>query len=572
MHDVSPFRDGAAALLLVLMVTLVLMRLRLPLVSGLVVSGAVLSVLGPEGMKWLSFESELFAGLAEGSVLFLTLVVGLRTPVSTLRDRWQLIAVGGGLQLLLTIVLGTGAAYLIVPDCTFSKAVFVGMLMSTSSTAWVFYQLRAKKEGHSEVGIVADSMLMSHDLILLVFGLLVPKLATDPALRPDGSLVLQIVIGVLALAGVFALEWAVISRVLNYIGKHFEREVFNLTVALIVMVTMYVGMLANLAPAFGSFLGGVLIAKTRYRHHILGFATAVRDLALPIFFLSLGLMVKWEVFVEHWPRIIIGGIGLIGIKFFAATISAWVLGLPLRSAARTGIYLAHIGELAFVLAAAGKRYGLLTGDEVDSMTMLVVASLGLSPLLLSRTVESWLSRVPQIGIRHVLPTDPVWKLVPTKLRGHVVVVGFGRVGERIAGYLAERKLDFIVVDHDTALYDEAKHKGYSPIYGDICLDDVLNAAGVGDAALIVITDGDAAMVRAIRDYLAEDATPPLIVRVNSDEDRGQITTEHPDAVVLTAEGAVQQNLLDALSKALALKFPSTAEGPGVIDATAAKSA
>ena len=562
MHGIETAKEITVLLVVTLLLTLLLIRMRLPKISGLVVVGALLSLFGIE-FKLYPFEREPILVLSELSIFALMLYGGLNTPFTTLVKQAPTILIGGSVQIALTMALGIGAAYLIVPDCSLAKAIVAGMLMSTSSVAWIFHQSRTNKDSHNEVGEVSEQILISHDLVLLIFALTIPKLASAHiADHGEGGFVFQFIIGVVSVVGVFGIGYLLVSPMLNYINDKFDPEMFYFSVAVLVACTTVVCMWANLAPAFGFFLGGVMIAKTRYRIHLKGIVGHARDIALPVFFLAIGLQVQWQVLSEHWVRIGISVLGLVGIKLIAATIAAWVVGLPLRKALRVGAYHSHIGESAFVLAAMSEHSGLLNQTDTNVMLMLAVVSIGLGPVLLSKRMERIFERVPDITLWHVLPGDPIWQ-TPTPLQKHVVIIGFGRTGQTIASRLRSKKesssdwdsLPILVIDRDVRAFDNAKSHGLPAIWGDATLESVLDSAALRDAAVVMITDGGPGLIDAISEYVKGDQSPPIIVRVNTELEEQRIRREHSSAIVHTADTLVQDSLFNALVTSLERRRP-----------------
>lgn len=555
-------REVFATLAVIVTTGIVGRAARLSHVSILVIAGMVLSTLTSMHLGPFPASSTYLVPLAHGGVLVLLHCHGLSSSLDKLRKSWRIIVVGGGLQILLAILFGLLTAWLIVPDCTWSKALFVGILMSTASSAVVYSDLKKRDKENTPEGFFANQCLIGHDLSLLPFAILVPAIAAHG--NGVGETVGKISIGVLITAVVFALEWVIVCRVIDWAGKALERELFYLTVGLIVSGTVYACELAQLSAPFGMFLGGILIARTRYRDSIRALAVPLRDLALPFFYVSVGLLTSWDVLQEHWFRLIISAFGLLLVKFIAVTLSALIVGLNLPAAVRSGGLLAHLGESSFVIGLAGLHLNLLTPQDAKVFILLAAISVAVTPLL-NRWLDKKAEKLPDFGLRH-LGASTIWSKEVKHHEEHIVIVGYGRVGKKVAELVKSTlRRTRVVIDINAERCLEAAREGHDFVTGDAALSHILKQAAASFANAIIVTDAKPEVVRCIIGILQHLQNPPkLYVRTTDLDDAEEIEDAakevYKNVTVVCDETAVISPLQELLISAFGVKDSEVAKG------------
>ena len=541
--------QGIVVIAISLAIGMLFAYLRFALVAGLVIAGASAKLLMYCGLVALNLLAPHAPGSSELTLSVILLCHGLDSSIERLFQSSALIFVGGGVQIILTISLGALCAPLIITDCTVAKAIYTGMLMATSSTALVFYELRARKTEHTAEGYFASQVLIAHDLVLLPFALVLPLLA--PAVLHDGhavsfiSVFETIAFGVVIMIGVFGAQWLFVAPSLDWIGQRVSRELLNMAVALVILITASVCVGAQLSPAFGMFVAGVLISRSKLRNLIRGTAGVIRNVALPIFFISIGSLFAWEAFCQHWLLIIVASAGMMLIKFISAAAGALSCGYTMRPAMRAGGYLAHIGEASFALGLVGREKHLFTDADAEKLIAIAVISIACSPWvdsLVARIAETW----PDFGLRHFRDKDKLWLHKPTDLKNHTVIVGFGRVGLLLANRLRELGEPFFIVDKSADRADLAYKMGFGQTCGDAAEPHTLKICNAGQAKLIVLTDASIGLASAVSsfDRAEADGVPAaLIIRVETEEIAEELRHLFPSAIVVSAEAAVQLPLM-----------------------------
>ncbi len=523
-HEVEMTGKFVLFLFVVVVSVLGLRALRMPLVSGLVIAGAAAATFGPEGNQYLPYSHESIFLLAHFSVFGLFLCDGIDNSSDKLMRSWRLLFLSGSLQLVFTILLGALAALLIVEHCNLSKAFFVGMLMATSSSALVYFEIQRRDGEHTSEGEMGRQVLIFHDLAMLPFAMVTLSLA--PA--AEGGWFPQLAIGTAITAGVFALEFFFVSRLLDAIGTNYPKEHFYLVAFFIIMTTVYVCMHAQLSPAFGMFLGGILISRTKFKNFVRGPAGPIRDLALPFFFISVGLLVSWHTFTEHWAKILFSAIGMITLKVLATFIAAAMMGLTTRSALRLGGYLAHIGESSFVLGLMGKELGLLDKEDSQVLLMLAIISLALSPALNS-LIARFEHLVPDCRFMSLPYVLKLWHMPQIKKEGHVVIVGYGRIGTAVAllFHPSRKHLACIVIESRKDRHDVAEHDGHVTLFADATQEFAFLAANTTKARAVLLTDCTVDIVRALAISLIGCPTiPALVFRVHRRDQAEEIENDY----------------------------------------------
>ena len=477
MADVRLLLDLVAAVLAAFAGGVLAQRIGLPVVVGYLVAGVAI---GPF-TGGFSVDPHSIDLLAEIGVAFLMFAVGAEFSRRELRRLARIALVGGSLQILLTMALGLALGPLL--GASLLQSVFLGALLSLSSTVVVLKVLMARGELQSVHGRVALGILIAQDLAVIPMVVILPAIGSaggDTATRLLIAAGEAIGLGLIAyLLGARAVPW-----VLGHIAVSRTRELFLLGVVGLALGTALAAQAIGLSLAFGAFLAGLVVAESEYRTQVVAEVLPLSDLFTSLFFVSVGMLVNPMTLVTHAPSVALLTVATVVGKFAIVTGVVLALGLPGRVAVLAGLSLAQVGEFSFVLAQVGVRSGTIPPLFFYLTLATALTTVILSPLTLrAAPAVSWaLSRVPGLRGRFRQPMEV--DDAASELRRHAVICGCGRVGHELVRVLSGRRLPHLVVEYNPDVVQTVRASGTPVLYGDAANPAVLHHAALGSARLL----------------------------------------------------------------------------------------
>ena len=467
MPEPNILRDLLVFLLAPVVVVPLFRRLRVSPILGYLAAGALI---GPEALGLIA-ESPTTHVLAELGVAFLLFAIGLELSLERLRVMRRLVFGLGGAQVLLTAALIAALAWTLGMDV--AAAIIVGGGLALSSTAFVLQLLVERGEQVSVSGRAAFAILLFQDLAVVPLLVLVPVFALDPA-SIAAALAVALLKAVLALASILLAGRFVLRPVLHAVASARSPELFVSATLLVVLGTGWLTTQAGLSMPLGAFLAGLLLAESEYRHQVEADIRPFRGLLLGFFFMTVGLSLDVGLVAER-----------LGVLF--ALIALLLLGkalligalcllfrLPGADALHVGLLLAAGGEFAFVVFEAAQGDGLLTAEVGQVLMAGVALSMVATPFLAeagSRVARRLRGRAP--AMLASLQDEALG------LSGHVIIAGFGRVGQIVAAVLSAAHVPYLALDLDPGRVGICRARGLRVFYGDASRLDVLAAAGAG---------------------------------------------------------------------------------------------
>jgi CPA2 family monovalent cation:H+ antiporter-2 len=462
---------------------LVASRLGQPALLGYLVSGMVV---GPFGLKLVEAEGDIQV-LSEVGVALLLFALGVEFSLKELL-RVRAIALGGGsLQLLLTILLGGGLAYLTGWVDTLPKAIFLGAVLSLSSTAVVLKSLIERNEVQTAHGQIMLAILIVQDLGLGIMLAILPAL-TQPTAVIGLAIFYAVAKALLFMGGSVLIGKWVLPLVIRYIAQSGSQELFLLGMLVICLGIALFTWAIGLGIAMGAFVAGLMISNVEYADHALDRILPMRDVFATLFFASIGVLIDpiflWE---NTWILLGLVSITLVGKAAIVAMVVKW-FGYSLKTAFTVGLGINQIGEFSFVLAGVAQSQGLFS-ERIYGLTVgTTAATLLITPFLLKATPYwlEWLEQVPVIA--PILQKDTAQKFeIEEELTGHVVVAGYGRVGQTLARMLYFQGHHILIIDNNEASLNTLREKKIPYLYGDASSVLLLEKANLGKAKAMAIT-------------------------------------------------------------------------------------
>jgi CPA2 family monovalent cation:H+ antiporter-2 len=457
-------------------------RLNLPSVLGFLITGVVL---GPYGFKIVE-ETHAIEGLAEIGLVLLLFEAGIEFSVKTFMRLKKFLLIAGTLQIGLTIAAAAAIAHF--AQIEIKQAIFIGMLVSLSSTALVIRLLEARGELEATHGRAAMSILIFQDLCIVPMVLLTPYLAGNGT----GSLVevglsMGKALAFVAFAGTaarFAIPW-----LLSHVASIQKREAFVLSIMLLCLGTAFATSHFGLSMALGAFIAGLVISDSKFSHQALAEVLPIREILNCLVFVSIGMLFDVRVLVEN-PLLVLGLVVLLmSIKTVVTFGATFVMGHSWRVALLTGVTLAQASEFSFVLAKLGFSAGIINAQVNQLILAVAILSMFFTPAAIS-LAESFQKLLDRL-VPASWGAGRMGKGADTrKIEDHTIVVGYGVAGRNLVNALTSRGIPYMIVEYDPALVRSQMRAGANIIYGDASRPEVLNHAGLMRARNIVFTLSD----------------------------------------------------------------------------------
>ena len=516
-----------ANLLIILASSLVVIalfqRLRLPPVLGYLCVGLMI---GPSAFNWVN-ESEELPDLAELGVVFLLFSLGLEFSLSKMLALRRVVFGLGSLQVLCSGMLLGGLLMLLGMPVT--PALLLGAGLSLSSTAIVSKELSSLGEIFSSHGQNAIAVLLFQDVVAVLLLTLVPVFAGSSDQAWYWALPLTLGKTVVLFVGLLLVSRWLLPRLFHEVAAARSPELFVLLALVIVLLTAWLTHLLGLSPALGAFLAGMLLGESHYRHQIEADIRPFRDILLGLFFVSIGMLIDLQLFASHGLLILGLTLGLLLLKGCVVALLVKWRGSDGETAWRSGLALAQGGEFCFALMAQMQQNKLMPADFGGLLLAATFCSMLVTPLLLRAA--------PHIATRlHRKPNEEA-KLeeinaLNAGLHNHVVICGYGRVGQSIGRALRNAQQRYIALDSDPVRVHEAAVGETCVHYGDSRRAELLVAIGLERARLLVIAVDQADIALLIlKEARRLNTTAPILVRTRDDSQLAELKAAGASEVV-----------------------------------------
>jgi len=486
-------------------------RFALPPILGYLVVGMVL---GPNALG-LASNAEAVVLLAEFGVVFLVFTLGLEFSLARMVAMKAEVLGVGGLQMLLTTLAfgGTAWAYGVEP----AVAVVLGGALAMSSTAIVVRQLGEQLEVNRTHSRLAVGILLFQDLAFAPFLALATALGTATDVLNPAWLLGMVGRAIVALLLVLLLGRWLLRPLFREIARHRSSETFTLTVLFVALGAAWSTHALGLSMALGGFLAGMLLSETEFRHQTEAVIKPFQDILLGLFFVSVGMLLDLRLLLLQLPLVLAMLAALLLLKAVIIFVVVRQFVPNARKALRTGIVVCMGGEFGFALLTLLLKGHMIEPELVQALLTTIALSMFVGPFLVrynSRIADFVLRRPTGTPSEIALETAATRELAR---REHVIICGFGRVGQNLARVLEKQGFEFIAIDLDLFRVRDARQAGDPVVYGDASEPEVLRALGVEHASVIVVSfegpDTSQRVVRAVR-RLRSDV--PVLVRTEDD--------------------------------------------------------
>ena len=505
-------RDIVIILGLSVPIVLIFQKLKMPSILGFLLTGLIA---GPHGLSLIEARHEVEI-LAEIGVIFLLFVIGIEFSLKGLASIKRIVLWGGSLQVFGTI-LATAliTKFLGLP---WEQAVFMGFLLSLSSTAIVLKLLQGKGEITAPHGRIAVAILIFQDIIVVPMMLLTPIISGQADDIPTTLLILTAkVIGVIGLVLLFAKY--VVPVTLNMVVKTRSKELFILTIIVICFATAWLTSTAGLSLALGAFFAGLIISESDYSHQATANILPFREIFISFFFVSIGMLLDIGFFISHLPQVLLLTLGVIFLKANVIALAVLALRYPLRTILLTSLSLFQVGEFAFLLSTVGMQNELLENSIYQYFLAISILTMAATPFVFAQA-----SVIADFLVKRTLPSTVRKRLErrsraehkelgEDQLHDHLIIVGYGINGKNVARAAKGAQIPYVILELNPDTVKTVKAEGEPIMYGDASQDVILQHVHIQDARVVVvaISDPDATkkIIAQIREY---SRTVYIIVR------------------------------------------------------------
>lgn len=449
-------------------------------VLGFLLGGALI---GPHSLAIIN-NVEAVRYLAEFGVVFLLFNIGLELSLERLQSMGKFVFGMGSAQVILSTGL-SAAAVMALTQLSGPGALIVGGGLAMSSTAVALQVLQDRGESGSRHGRATFSILLFQDLAVVAFLMMVPLLA--PSGAPGGIGVILKALGVAAVKAVVCMTaitagGRLLCRpIYRRIASMKNAEIFAALTLLAVLGTSVITQQAGLSMALGAFLAGLLLAETEFALQVESDIAPYRGLLLGLFFMTVGMEISPALLVARWKVILLGLGALLAGKVAIMGAVGPMFGLPVLVAARAGLFIAPGGEFAFVLLGEAVKHNVVPAPLVNELFLVVGLSMAVTPWIAA--CGQFLASLNKGDVSNLQPTEGE----NADLSGHVIIAGFGRVGQMIGQLLSERLIPFVAVDVNADRVASGRQLDLPVYFGDAGSPAVLHSVGAGRAKCAVIT-------------------------------------------------------------------------------------
>jgi CPA2 family monovalent cation:H+ antiporter-2 len=474
MHA-TPLPDLVILLAAAVVIVTAFRSLRVSPVLGYLVAGALI---GPKGFAVIK-DLDTTAAIAELGIVFLLFMIGLELSFDRLKAMRRKVFGIGTAQLLVTGGLFIVMAKMMGQSPT--TALIVGSGLALSSTALVLQVLQQQRELASQTGRLSLAILILQDLAVLPLLVLVPALAMDAG-GLGHALLISSLRALLALVVITIIGRLMLRPLFRLVAALDIHELFVAVTLLVVLGLAWLTESIGLSMALGAFLAGLLVAETEFQHQVEADVLPYKQLLMGLFFMTVGMKIDAAFIYNHAAEIILGAVALIAIKGSVLYAVLRAFRYSKRTCAHTALLLAQGGEFGFILFGLAGQLGVIEESLVRSLLLVIALTMAATPLLDMLGVQfekRWWHRV-RTNMEQMAQES-------LDLTQHVVIAGYGRMGQLIADYLASEKVPFIALDTNPREVAAGRKRHHPVYFGNAARPEVLESIGVARAQALILT-------------------------------------------------------------------------------------
>jgi monovalent cation:H+ antiporter-2, CPA2 family len=467
---------------------------------------------GPNLMSLFEHPEEMNF-FAEIGIVFLLFSLGLEFSLpKMLAMRHLVFGVGLG-QMAITTSVFTLLATLF--GFELKTALVIGSMAALSSTAIVIKQSSELGILNTARGQMAVSILLFQDLAVVPLLIIIPLLSDGANQGLGIAISMAIVKGVVVVAILMSAGKWVLPFLFREVARTRTDELYVLATSLVTLMAAGLTYSFGLSMALGAFLAGMMLGESQYRHQLEADIRPFRDILMGLFFITLGMRLNLGILVDQWYWALLGVVVLISVKILLIRFSAWLFRAAELDAWAAGVKLCQMGEFSFVVAALAVNHGLMSNAQSSLFLTIGVLSMALTPYLVDHSLL--IAKRLSNQVNPTFSPDPQTLAGNEKLSDHVLIFGFGRVGQSVSRMLKLEAIPYLSVDSDPIRVQESRLAGESIYFGDVSQKDILRAVGIDTAKLVLLTfDEPAKALKVVQSIAALRPELPIVVRTRKD--------------------------------------------------------
>lgn len=484
-------------------------KLKLPTILAYLAAGVLVGEFGLGLVK----DNGNYEHLAELGIVFLLFTLGLEFSLPRLLAMKRLVFAVGSLQVAVSLLVFTLLALLFGLD--FSSAFVVGGILALSSTAIVIRQLSETGAMKRKSGQLSVAILLFQDVAVVPLLIVIPMLAV----QGDSSLLSTLAFAMLKGISVVILllfigKW-LLPKIFDVIAQVRTDELFVLTTLLVILLASAITQWFGLSMALGAFLAGMMLGESEYKYQLEADIRPYRDILLGLFFITVGMKLDIFLLLSSPIKLLLFMASFMLIKIFIIKALAVRAGQIEKDAWASGIMLAQMGEFGFVLIALANQSNILPVNVSSMLLGAGVISMAVTPYMVENA-RSWGRFLSQ---KNSDEHKELQTLISTeKLSDHVIICGFGRVGQTVSRFLKQDNIPFVAIDTDPLRTSKARDAGEHILFGSSRQTELLKAANLDEAKLVVIAFGeDRQSIEVIKKVRSLSETVPILVRTRNDD-------------------------------------------------------
>lgn len=505
-------------------------------------------MVGPNALGWIP-DTESTRFLAEFGVVFLMFTVGLEFSLPHLMAMRKDVFGLGAMQVLITMLIF--AMGLIVLGEPISSSLIIGGVVALSSTAIVIKQLTEQLEMNSRHGRLSMAILIFQDLAVIPFLIIIPTLGQGT----NGDLAAELSFAFLKAVFVIGIMFAgghwLLRPLFHTIARQHSSELFTLTILLFAVTAAWITNLAGLSLALGAFISGMMFAESEFRHQVEVDIRPFRDVLLGLFFVTIGMLLNLQIIPALFHWIILAVIAILVIKFIVIMAVGKFTGIEKGVTSRTALTLAQGGEFGFAILAIAFSDGVISEELSQIILASLIISMVMSPFIIRHNgyfAKKWFAE--SYMVNREKSTQQIEEET-RDINNHVVICGYGRIGQNIARFIKNEGFDYVALDLDPVTIREAHNAGEHVFYGDSTHLEILKAVNLERARVLVISYDDyPASIKIIQATKILRPDIPILVKTRDDahlEDLQRLGATEVVPIALEASLMLSSHLLKLLN-------------------------
>ncbi len=570
MHNLSLLQDLFVIWISALIAGQLFLRLRLPPIAGYMMAGIAV---GPNGLKLITDQEQIHV-LAEFGVAMLLFALGVDLSLKQLKASAGKLILAGTSQLILTVLATALTAMALHLADSPGQAFLFGCVCAISSSVVISKILFDRGESDSVHGRILLSMAILQDLSLVLIIPFMPILAAHGN-TSWGSILISAMKAIGFTALIFFGAMRALPSILAGVARSNSRELFLLTLLGLCLGIALLSHQVGLSIALGAFLAGIMISESLYAHQALHDVQPLKDLFSVVFFVSVGMLLDPAFIFSHCLEVVLFVILLISGKTVLAAISALFATANVRSALMVGAGMAQIGEFSFILLSMGRDLKMINDYMYNLFFAGAVVSLIASPALFAASpkLSHWLRFLGAFFKKNQNSEEEEGhdaSRLAGRLKDHVIICGFGRVGRNLGTVLSSYGIPYLVIELNAGIIDDLAGRGIPHLYGDATSNMIMIKANLKEAACLVLTMPDPSAITAITRFVrSRKETISIIARAHRQADIAAFTACGVSAIVqpefeasieitrlaLFSRRRAPEEIEAALEKVRAMRYP-----------------